>query len=289
MKRRLVSLLKPLLERFPGLASAYRFARDSRGLRSPAIRSPLGFLFQGNPVMASGNFEPVETRLVQRLLPHAELVVNVGANIGYYCCIALAAGKPVIAVEPIPLNARYLLKNIQLNHWAACAEVFQMALSDRPGIVEIYGGGTGASLLKGWAGTSESQVTLVPASTLDRIVAPESRDPRALLFIIDIEGAELGMLQGALRCLEMRPRPLWMVEIAISDHQPAGITINPHLLATFEMFTTRGYAVCTADEALAEVNLATLQTIVRSGVNTLTTHNFLFGEPGLLAQLRALP
>lgn len=53
--------------------------------------------------MASGDFEPEETRLIQDLLQEVDTLVNIGANVGYYCCHALSLGKRVIAVGCIPV------------------------------------------------------------------------------------------------------------------------------------------------------------------------------------------
>ena len=72
----------------------------------------------------------------------------------------------MIAFEPIQRNLRYLCQNIRANGWSG-AEVYPIALSRRAEILEIYGSDTGASLVKGWAGTSESHVTLVPSSSMD--------------------------------------------------------------------------------------------------------------------------
>src|SRR4051794_500141 len=103
------------LRRFVRPAILYRYVRDSRALGRAPATTPLGFRFSGAKSMETGRFEPEETKLVQLLLPHVDVVVNVGANLGYYCCLALQAGKQMVAFEPIELNVRYLLKNIKAN------------------------------------------------------------------------------------------------------------------------------------------------------------------------------
>jgi FkbM family methyltransferase len=271
-------LLKPLVERSPLLAAVYRQWRDSRGLRHPLQRSRLGFLFSGNQTMIDGSFEPAETALVQRLLGQAEVLVNVGANIGYYCCIALQAGKRVVAFEPIDLNAAYLLRHVQANGWDDRFELFPMALGARTGIVEIFGGGTGASLVPGWAGNRRDAGTRVPLSTLDTVIAARFGGQRCLL-IVDIEGAELGMLQGAAAMLARQPKPVWLVEITVGEHLPAGQRVNPNLAETFALFFAAGYAAVTADGAPRPVDMAEIDAIAAGGPDTLGTHNFLFFDP----------
>ena len=49
----------------------------------------MGFKFIGNSLMESGQFEQLESEWVRRIIKDADVFVNVGANVGYYCCIAL--------------------------------------------------------------------------------------------------------------------------------------------------------------------------------------------------------
>jgi hypothetical protein len=119
----------------------------------------------------------------------------------------------------------------------------------------------------------------VPTSTLDDVLGARLAGRRALL-IVDIEGAEKRMLDGAGLALATEPRPVWMVEIAVDEHQPAGTTLNPELVATFDAFWRRGYEAWTAQEHSRRIERDEVEAIARTGVNTLGTHNFLFIEAG---------
>jgi len=234
--------------------------------------------------MEAGTFEVFESAVVKALLPWVDAVVNVGANIGYYVCLARSSGKHVVAFEPIGANMRFLLRNLMLNGWRD-VEAFPIALGDRPGIAEIYGGGTGASLLKGWAGTSERFVSLVPTNTLDNILGWRFSGQR-LLFIIDVEGAELMLINGARHHLSMTPRPIWMVEVAVTEHLPAGLRVNPNLLATFQAFWREGYVALKLNPKLEEVSEEEVVAIQRGGRRTLESHNFLFVGVGRCQEVR---
>lgn len=152
-----------------------------------------------------------------------------------------------------------------------------MALSNKTGIIKIFDGGTGASIIKGWADISEQYFQTVPVSTLDIIIGSRFHN-RNCFVLVDIEGAEKFMLEGASSFLSAKPRPIWMVEIAITEHQPAGVAINPHLLPTFQLFWENGYEAWTADKSLRIVQPAEVENIVKNGKNTLLTHNFIFIE-----------
>lgn len=279
MSKLFVRFLKSIIKRFPRLAMAYRYMRDSRQLHKEPQETPMGFRLIGNISMQNGLFEPDETQIVKRILPSVDIVVNIGANIGYYCCIALSQGKYVVAFEPVYLNLQYLLRNINSNNWGSRVEVYPVALSNKAGVIEIYGGGTGASLVKGWAGTPEQYVTLVPCTTLDNTLGTRFQGKRCFV-LVDIEGAEQFMLEGATSILNMTPKPIWMMEITISEHQPEGISVNPNLLSTFRIFWNNGYEAWTADRQCRIIQPDEIEQIARTGIDTVHTHNFLFVEKG---------
>lgn len=257
--------LKPLVERMPRLAALYRSVRDALDFADEPVRTPWGFRLAGNPQMAEGRFEPVETELLRKLLPGVDVFVNVGANVGYYCCHALSLGKRVIAFEPIERNVRYLCKNLRANGWSA--EVYPVALSSAVAVREIYGGTTGASLVRGWSDIPESYATLVPCSTMD-IVLGTRLDGEKALILVDIEGSEPWLLEGAGTLLANRPKPVWIVEIVAS---------SPHLRRTFDFFFDAGYQAFTFDRELRPVRAEDVGRVA-AGEWQFPTHNFLFGD-----------
>ena len=127
------AFLKPHVEKFPALATSYRKVRDGWQIGREPQPTPNGFKLVGNLSMQAGTFEPLETKFFKELAADVDVVINAGANIGYYCCHALAMGKHVVAFEPIDLNLRYLLKNLKANGWENNAEVFPLALTEKGG------------------------------------------------------------------------------------------------------------------------------------------------------------
>lgn len=271
----IISLLKSLVDRFPRMATIYRTVRDQLDAMEEPRKTPWGFKLAGNKVMMNGDFEPIETKLVRDLLKEVDFLINVGANVGYYCCHALSMGKSVIAFEPIQRNLRYLCKNIKANGWSN-AEIYPIALSNSVGVLELYGGNTGASVIKGWAGVSESYVTLVPSSTMDIVLADRLVGKKTLI-LIDIEGAEKWMLNGATTMLVNDPKPTWLVEIVAKDHQPCGIKINPNFKSTFQFFFENGYQALKVDQNMSPITMEEVDLVSR-GKLEFNTHNFLFRE-----------
>jgi hypothetical protein len=98
--------------------------------------------------------------------------------------------------------------------------------------------------------------------------------------VVDIEGAELLMLEGGISFIKRDPKPIWMVEISITELQPKGIRINPHLLATFQFFLNNGYEAWTADQNCRPILSEEIECIIKNEIDTLYIHNFLFIEQG---------
>jgi len=279
MANRLIRLAKPIVERFPKLAMTYRYVRDWWATCAEPQETKLGFKLLGSQAMRHGEFEPEETAIVKRLLPSVDVVINVGANVGYYCCIALSQRKNVVAFEPMTLNLRCLLKNVKANDWLSRFELHPVAVTNKVGVVDIYGSGSGASLVRGWAGNPEGYAKSVTSTTLDSALGRRFQG-RQCLIVVDVEGAEQLVLEGTSLILDTRPRPIWMMEVVIAEHQPEGVTINPNLSSTFNLFWSRGYEAWTADGRCRRVGPDEIRETVRSGSSTLDTHNFLFIEKG---------
>ena len=187
--------------------------------------------------MQDGSFEPDEMALIRKNLPEIDVFVDIGANIGYYACLARFCGKHTIAVEPLTENLQYLYSNLEENGWNDL-EVWPIGVGRQPGLAFLYGGGTGASVVKKWAGGSELSRRLIPISTLDILLGDRFVGKR-ILIKIDVEGAEYEVLQGAVKTLARTPSPIWVMEICLTEHFPTGI--NPHFEEIFRIFWENGY------------------------------------------------
>ena len=269
----IIWLAKPFVIRFPRLAILYRSVRDQlKSMDEPKL-TPWGFKLAGNAVMEQGVFEPAETEIVRTLLKEVDVLVNVGANVGYYCCHALSMGIPVIAFEPMARNFRYMYKNIKANEWDG-VEIFPIALSNKVGLLEIYGDDTGASLIKGWAGIPEDFKSIVPCSTMDAVLSTRLRGNKALI-LVDIEGAEKWMLEGSTIMLNNNPKPIWLIEIMTKDHQPNNLKINPNLKSTFQILFQNGYKAFSADKEMRPITMEEVEN-VSTGKTEFSVYNFLF-------------
>ena len=250
-------------KRFPLLLNAfhnYRQAREIRRLK--AGETPHGFRFIGNDRMASGTFEPDETAAIAGFSSPGRVYVDVGANYGYYVCLARARGADVVAIEPLSDNLSLLYANLETNGWND-VEVFPLGVSSAPRVATLYGGGTAASLLPNWAGTSETFRRSIALSTLDIVLGGPRFAGREMLVKIDVEGVEYDVLLGASETLSRTPRPKWVLEICLTELHPSGR--NPHFLETFELFWNHGYEAKSISAGNRVVTRDEVQRWVRTG------------------------
>ncbi len=194
----------------------------------------------GPKELQDGLYEPDETKLIRSYLLESTVFVDIGANIGYYTCLAKHAGLKVIAIEPLLYNLEYLYANLEINGYYD-AEVFPVGLAANPGLATLFGPGTAASLIQDWADISTKK-RMVPLSTLDIIIGDRFVDEK-LLIKVDVEGAEYEMLKGVDKILAAFPDSVWMTEIVLSGNHPEGL--NPNFIKTFEKFWSHGYKAYT--------------------------------------------
>ena len=88
----------------------------------------------------NGVYEAFETNCVKKIIKKDDVVIDVGANIGYYTLIfakLVGSEGKVFAFEPEPNNFHLLRKNVELNNYHNVALV-QKAVTNITGRVNLY-------------------------------------------------------------------------------------------------------------------------------------------------------
>jgi FkbM family methyltransferase len=168
-------------------------------------------------VYVAGSFEPNEFAFLDRTLRRGMTVVDVGANDGLYTLFA--AGRVgrrgrVLAFEPSSRERRVLERNIAVNRLRNIV-VVPSALANEPGQAtlqiapSLHGG---HNTLGGFAhkGVDAVATEQVEVETLDAVIA-RLAIAKVDAIKIDVEGAELKVLQGARDVLQ-RLRPVLLIE-----------------------------------------------------------------------------
>ena len=177
---------------------------------------------------ALGVWEPNVTRLMQDHLRAGDIVIDVGANIGYHAVLSARLVGPsghVLAVEPSPTIRAQLIENVHANDVAGIVEIVPVAVSDSPGELRLVPGpATNVGLATVVHSDEPDAGHVVRADTLDNIVDGAGLDPqRVRLLKVDVEGAEVNVLRGARRVLSTLPfGALVVVEVEPSRLAAAG-------------------------------------------------------------------
>jgi FkbM family methyltransferase len=172
----------------------------------------------GRHVLRHGSFEEAEVETARACLATRDVAIDVGANVGLIAIpLALAVGPlgRVVAVEPLPENVERLERNIRRNNLDNVTVVAAAAGPD-DGELELNVAADPAFASAGAVTKYRATGTLtVPCRRLDSLWR-ELGHPQVALVKIDVEGAELGVLDGAVELLHAS-RPVVLVEADIGE------------------------------------------------------------------------
>jgi FkbM family methyltransferase len=190
------------------------------------------------------DFEPNESRMMDKLFEGCKTFYDIGANIGWHSLNL--AGKyrnsNFYCFEPIPATYQHLLGNIQLNAFTNIS-TYNLALSDKNSMQNFY-------FYEACSGNA-SAVNLTERTDVNAI---ECRQTRLVDFLVeaqlappefikcDVEGAELMVFKGASEILAEH-KPIIMTEILRKWSKK--YDYNPNEI--FELFFSKGYESFTTD------------------------------------------
>ncbi len=185
-----------------------------------------------------GAYEPIESFLLHYLLEEEDIIVDAGANIGFYTLLmaqTVKSGK-VFGFEPVPKNFQTLKHNISLSPHIHKIQIQNNGLWHEKDLLQF-------SLDE----SMEDNVGSFTAGKVEHALTREAcevfplddfcKDFIKLDFIkMDIEGAELSALKGAQKTIE-RLRPQFLIEINRKACERFGYSPD----AIFEFFKVRNY------------------------------------------------
>lgn len=144
------------------------------------------------------------SREITRMAAAGGLLVDVGANIGYYSILwAAARGENrVIAFEVNPRALSFLERNVDRNSLSSRIDIQKVAVGERSGKARFC---LGPEDQTGWGGFSpvpEEECIEVPVISLDDFFRDSARHIDILK--VDAEGADFWVLKGAAGLLRER-------------------------------------------------------------------------------------
>lgn len=132
-------------------------------------------------------YEPESVEIIKKHIKKTDVIIDIGANIGYYTILFARLGKEVHAFEPEPENFKLLQKNIRVNK-ITNAIIVQKAVSNKNGTVNL-------KLNK--LNTGGHHITSLTKETIQiETIRLDNYIKQADFIKMDIEGAEILALNG---------------------------------------------------------------------------------------------
>lgn len=200
-----------------------------------------------SPMMVARAFdlyEPAKMAAVRHFLKPGMTFVDVGSNKGDFALLASRVTGPsgtILCFEPEPENCHWIRKSIELNGYKNI-RLCELALSDRDGMAKLYlGRKSGWHTLLSGQQRSDAGTILVRAATLDSILAKLSI-AHVDVMKVDVEGAELQVLEGARKTLGANPNIVLFLDV----HPRMGV--NPKQVGS--VLTKMGFSIHAMDHPL---------------------------------------
>jgi len=161
-----------------------------------------------SPDLVVDRYEQATTKLFWQLVKPNMVVVDIGANIGYFTLLAaelVGSSGTVYAFEPEPENYALLKRNIELNSYANIQPI-ETAVSNESGFIQLYLSAmdNGSHSIYDTAARGVAATQTVATTTLDAFLEKEGW-PKIDLVKIDVEGAETTVLAGMEQLCERSP------------------------------------------------------------------------------------
>ena len=162
-------------------------------------------------------FEKMETDFVSKLLRRDMTVLDVGAHHGLYTLLAskcVGWDGHVIAIEPSPRECARLEKHLRVNR-CSNVELVPCAAGENPGETDLFlvdGFNDWCNSLRPPAIDEPTKTVRVRVRRVDEILS-ELRISKVDFVKLDVEGAELSVLYGAMQLLQREPRPAILAEV----------------------------------------------------------------------------
>ncbi|UCB43081.1 MAG: FkbM family methyltransferase [Dehalococcoidales bacterium] len=217
-----------------------------------------------------GVHEPLTTEIFRKNIRKGNIMLDIGANIGYFTLIAASLvgneGK-VFAFEPNPSAFDILRKNVEANGYENVVLV-PKAVSDTSGKVRLFLEKDANMRWSSIYDIHESSGSLeVDTIAIDDFLAT-SYDGAVDFIKLDIEGAELAALRGMAGLVKKGGELKIVAEFRPSLLERAGVSPEDFL----NFFTDNGFQLYYANEIHGEVRPSDKAGIIRFCENYSATN-----------------
>ncbi len=191
---------------------------------SSAKNLPVGYNRTFQAYIVKEGWEPEMTRLFKELAKEGSVIVDIGANIGYYTLLSakiVGSSGTVYAFEPDPINYKILTSNIQLNNFTNIITE-QKAVSDKIGTLNLHLDSKDMGAHTIYETKKRSKTVAVESVTLDKYF--EGNGQPIDIIKMDIEGAEMAALIGMENILKKNKDLKLFIEFFLPWIRRAGVS-----------------------------------------------------------------
>ncbi len=208
----------------------------------------------GAPIIQTKVHEPDVSQVVRQYLQPGMVVLDIGANIGYFTLLAASLVGPaghVYGWEPSPENVRALYASQLVNKFSHLT-IIQAAASDTTGPLQYFRNFSSGNVAGTESATPQNMLTSEPVMGLriDDLISPQLK----IDFVkIDAEGYEFKAMSGASQMLQ-QSRPVVVSEFCPANlKKVSGIDGQGYL----ELFAQLGYDISViTDQGPVAANIA---------------------------------
>ena len=218
-------------------------------------------------------YEPNQTEIVKKYVHEGDIVIDIGAHVGYYTLLmAQLVGEngKVYSFEPDPVNFQLLKKSVEINGFENVV-LIQKAVSNITDKVKLFLGDDDSAINRIYdakLGDAKESID-VESVTIDEYF--KENDELINFIKIDSEGSEVKIINGMKQFLSRNQELVMMTEFFPFLIKKSGDEPNQYL-KSLEKFGFSLYNILDKNEKTNKINS---ENFLESGINSEYCTNLL--------------
>ena len=221
----------------------------------------------------NGVYGELDTKIIREEIHEGDIVIDVGANIGYYTLIfaqLVGSSGKVFAFEPESKNFEILKKNIEINNYPNIVAE-QKIVSDKSGIVKLFIAEHGIVGHRINQQKSSQKFIEVESIILDNYIKKLNLDNKINFIKIDVEGSEPKVLEGAKEIMQKSNQLKIFTEFNREAVEEYGIEPKEMI----DLFYRNGFKIYLPNYKENKINLTNVNELLTSKETLLENINLL--------------
>ena len=221
----------------------------------------------------NGVYGELDTKIIREEIHEGDIVIDVGANIGYYTLIfaqLVGSSGKVFAFEPESKNFEILKKNIEINNYPNIVAE-QKIVSDKSGIVKLFIAEHGIVGHRITQQKSSQKFIEVESIILDNYIKKLNLDNKINFIKIDVEGSEPKVLEGAKEIMQKSNQLKIFTEFNREAVEEYGIEPKEMI----DLFYRNGFKIYLPNYKENKINLTNVNELLTSKETLLENINLL--------------